>query len=223
MGDSKWLAGSDLPSFLHSRRCSTSWSVPPSLRGLVWSPCMCPTLLLLYISQPPDRSPTNPACMCINICLQCYCIIINCIYLRHAHPQEEPNHILISPSLLLSIRYVYVHCYQMPSCALFWYLISCWVAVFLMLSCHPRDHDITTFLVLSWIGLLVDTCVVDGMEQCKRGEFVGEIWELSHVCFVDFISPLSRFCFQLLWAFLLYVTHLYNVSLCQNTMIPRPF
>lgn len=135
MGDSKWLADSDLPSFLHSRRCSTSWSVPPSLRGLVWSPCMCPTLLLLYISQPPDRSPTNPACMCINICLQCYCIIINCIYLRHTHPQEEPNHILISPSLLLSIRYVYVHCYQMPS--LLSDAILCFVLIldFLLGSC----------------------------------------------------------------------------------------
>lgn len=178
MGDGKWLADSDLPFFLHSRRCSTCWSVPPSLRGLVWSPCMRPPpLLLLYISQPPDRSPTNPACMFINICLQYYCTII-ILYIFKAYPpsKRESNHILIFPSLLLSIRYVYAHCFQMPSYALFWYLISCWVAVFLMLSCHVRDHDISTFLVLSWIGLLVDTCVVDGMEQCKWGEFVDKIW-----------------------------------------------
>lgn len=221
MGDSKWLAGTDLPSFLHSRRCSTSWSVPPSLRGLVWSPCMCPTLLL-YISQPPDRSPTNPACMCINICLQYYCTII-ILYIFKTYPPSR--RVQPDPHFPLFASF-----YQVCICPLFSDAILGFVLIldfllgscfsYAIMSCQRSWYYYFLGFVLDWF---ISWHVVDGMEQCKRGEFVGEIWEFSHVCFVDFWSPLSRFCSQLFWAFLLYVTHLYNVSLCQNTMIPRPF
>lgn len=129
MGDSKWLAGSDLPSFLHSRRCSTSWSVPPSLRGLVWSPCMCPTLLLLYISQPPDRSPTNPACMCINICLQYYCTII-ILYIFKTYPPSR--RVQPDPHFPLFASF-----YQVCICPLLSDAILCFVLIldFLLGSC----------------------------------------------------------------------------------------